>query len=48
LERACWGPQPGQNTQPQVDLETGEVTAEPDGTPVKPWDDGKTALDPLA
>jgi hypothetical protein len=48
FEQACWGPQPGQNTQPQVDLETGEVTAEPDGTQVKPWDDGKTALDPLA
>jgi len=48
FEQACWGPQPGQNAQPQVDPETGEVTAEPDGTQVKPWDDGKTALDPLA
>lgn len=33
---------------PEVDPETGEVTAEPDGTEVKPWDEGKTALDPLA
>ena len=33
---------------PAVDAQTGEVTAEPDGTPVKAWDDGATALDPLA
>lgn len=33
---------------PQVDPETGEVTAGSDGKPVEPWDEGMTALDPLA
>jgi hypothetical protein len=33
---------------PQVDPETGEVTAGSDGEPVQAWDAGMTALDPLA
>ena len=33
---------------PVVDQQTGEVTAEPGGAAVKPWDGGATALDPLA
>jgi hypothetical protein len=48
FEQACRGPQSGRTMQPQVDPETGEVITEADGTPVKPWDDRKTALDPLA
>lgn len=48
FEAACRGPQTDQLLRPQVDPKTGEVTAEADGTAVKPWDGGKTALDPLA
>jgi hypothetical protein len=48
FEQACRGPQPGRITQPQVDPQTDEIIAEVDGVPVKRWDDGKTALDPLA
>ena len=48
FEQSCCGPQPDQPARPQVDPQTGEVTVEADGAEVKPWDDGKTALDPLA
>ena len=48
FDESCRGPQPDQPARPQVDPQTGEVTVEADGTKVKPWDDGKTALDPLA
>jgi hypothetical protein len=33
---------------PTVDPETGEVKSDADGRVVMPWDEGKTALDPLA
>jgi hypothetical protein len=32
----------------EVDPKTGEVLKDPEGKPVVPWDDGRTALDPLA
>jgi hypothetical protein len=48
FEESCRGPKLDQPTRPQVDPQTGEVTVESDGTAVKSWDGGKTALDPLA
>jgi len=48
FEESCRGPQPDQPSRPKVDPKTGEVTVEADGTKVRPWDGGKTALDPLA
>lgn len=48
FEAACRSLQVDQVLRPQVDPRTGEVTVEADGTAVKPWDGGKTALDPLA
>ena len=47
FQLACSG-HDAEPTKPAVDPETGEVTAEPNGEKAKPWDDGKTALDPLA
>jgi len=47
FQLACSG-HDAEPTKPAVDPETGEVTAEPNGEKTKPWDDGKTALDPLA
>ncbi len=47
-EESCRLPQPDQPARPKVDPQTGDVTVEADGTKVKPWDEGKTALDPLA
>jgi len=38
----------GEPCKPEVDVETGEVVAEADGSKVNPWDEGQTALDPLA
>jgi hypothetical protein len=38
----------GRITALTLDEETGEVTSESDGSEVKPWDEGKTSLDPLA
>jgi hypothetical protein len=38
----------GEPSKLKVDVKTGEVTVEAGGAKVKPWDDGKTALDPLA
>jgi hypothetical protein len=48
FEESCRSPQPDQPSRPEVDPKTGEVIVEADGTKVKPWDGGKTALDPLA
>lgn len=48
FEESCRGPQPDHPSRPEVDPKTGEVTVEADGTKAKPWDGGKTALDPLA
>jgi hypothetical protein len=48
FEQACRGPQPEQTTQFKVESQTSEATTEADGTEVKLWDKGKTALDPLA
>lgn len=45
---ACHGLEMGRASKPAVDLITGEVTKEADGTQVQPWDEGKTKLDPLA
>jgi hypothetical protein len=36
------------NHKPKVDQDTGEVVANPDGSEIEPWDNGATALDPLA
>jgi hypothetical protein len=44
----CLGPEEGELVKPKVDPETGEILEEPDGATVKPWDDNKTKLDPLA
>ncbi|HPD15635.1 MAG TPA: hypothetical protein PLE19_11825 [Planctomycetota bacterium] len=48
FESACRGPEADQDARPTVDPVTGEVTREADGTEVKRWDGGQTALDPLA
>jgi hypothetical protein len=45
---ACHGLEMEKSNKPTVDPVTGEVTKEPDGTQVQPWDEGKTKLDPLA
>lgn len=44
----CLGSEEDEVAKPKVDPETGEILAEPDGAAVKPWDDDKTKLDPLA
>jgi hypothetical protein len=45
---ACSGTDSEAGKRPAVDPKTGEVAAEADGSPVKPWDGGKVQLDPLA
>ena len=45
FERACRG---GTSRGPLVDPTTGEVTVDAEGQKVTPWDEGATALDPLA
>jgi hypothetical protein len=46
FELACKGQ--GEAESPVVDPETGEVRTDGDGNEVLPWDEGKTALDPIA
>jgi hypothetical protein len=48
FEQACRESRPEQTTPPKMEPQTSEVTTEADGTEVKRWDNGKTALDPLA
>jgi len=48
FEATCSFSQFDPNERPQVDPDTGEVVANPDGSKIEPWDSGTTALDPLA
>ena len=48
FEATCLLSQFDHNNQPEVDSDTGEVVANPDGSEIEPWDNGTTALDPLA
>ena len=48
FEAICLLSQLDPNDRPQVDPNTGEVIANPDGSKIEPWDNGTTALDPLA
>ena len=47
-ELACKTPSVAATTRPQVDPETGNVAADAVGNAVVEWDDGDTALEPLA
>ncbi len=44
----CLGSYGNEVALAKINPETGEVSKEPDGTAVEPWDDNKTKLDPLA
>ena len=46
FELACKGD--GRGDSPVVDPITGEVTTDADGNEILAWDEGKTALDPIA
>lgn len=48
FERTCQAANLAESAKPTVDPETGEVKTDADGQEVVAWDEGKTALDPLA
>ncbi|MHB8843305.1 MAG: hypothetical protein ACYC7L_01025 [Nitrospirota bacterium] len=47
-EHGCKNLTEAQIVEPVVDAISGEVVSEGNGNPAVPWDEGKTALDPLA